>query len=109
MRSYRYIVNEEKRTVVCIITVYKKYCEGTFTGIAKCSPDDRFDETHGKLLAKRRAILKEQMEELKNIEYEYGFDDVDYYLKKFKYLVNRKGQIVGNIKKLKREISEATR
>jgi len=105
MRSYRYIVNKEKRTVVCIVYVNKQTCKGTFTGIAKCSDEDEFNEEYGKLLAKRRAILKEQTKELSNIEWDLGFEDLEE-LKKFQNMINRRQQLSENIKKLKREISQ---
>ena len=72
-----YVVNKEKRTVVCIIEAtddfihraqkygvplnnywdfYEKYkgCK-TYKGIAKCAPEDEWDETYGKRLAEYRA------------------------------------------------------
>lgn len=36
-----------------------KYCiKDKYTGVAKCAPDDKFDEEHGKKLALRRAKNK---------------------------------------------------
>lgn len=72
-----YIVDKEKRTIVCIIKAaddfiqrarkygvpldhhldfYEKYggCK-TYKGIAKCAPEDEWDETYGKRLAEYRA------------------------------------------------------
>lgn len=76
-----YIVNKEKRTVVCKITttndiedrLYKfglyndLYQYGnavfrTYTGIAKCSPQDTWDEITGKRLAEYRAARKRQID-----------------------------------------------
>ena len=75
----RYIINEEKRTVVCLIKVQPtltadivdKYLEAsnlnrtcgldidflgeTFRGIAKCHPEDKWDEEVGCELARKRA------------------------------------------------------
>ena len=77
----KYYVNEEKRTVVCTIECSEwdafDYIEGSdivisvpgqskalykhgrmpskFVGIAKCAPDDKFDEHIGRLLAFNRA------------------------------------------------------
>lgn len=106
MRSYRYKVNKEKHTVVCILTVDKPSCKGTFAGIAKCEPQDTFDEEYGKLLAKRKAILKEQTEELFNIEWDWNYVGYEKIMKEAKYLIKRKTQLKENIKKLKSEIKE---
>ena len=83
-----YIVDKEKRTVVCIITVANdvpirlaKYGLADeeyddiyldirkYTGIAKCNPEDTWDETYGKRLAEYRAARARQLDvnnELKN-------------------------------------------
>lgn len=75
-----YIVNKEKRTVVCRITTVndaedrlckfglKNYWFGdgpvirTYIGIAKCSPEDEWDEITGKRLAEYRASRKRQID-----------------------------------------------
>ena len=67
-----YYINEEKKTVVC-------RTEGKFAdcgpivrfGIAKCSPDDTFDEEFGRSLARKRAVL-EATEKINNIIKSYG-------------------------------------
>lgn len=72
-----YYVNKEKRTVVCVMDTFadvqdkiskyglkvpdKYYCEKkTFRGVAKCSPEDEWDEAVGRKLAERRAAAKRQ-------------------------------------------------
>ena len=74
-----YKVNKEKRTVVCIITtindiplrlekyglVDEDYDDVDFDiriykGIAKCAPEDTWDETYGKRLAEYRASRARQ-------------------------------------------------
>ena len=72
-----YYINKEKRTVVCVMDTFndvcdkirkydlkvpdKYYCEKkTFRGVAKCSPEDEWDEAVGKRLAERRAAAKRQ-------------------------------------------------
>ena len=76
-----YKVNEEKRTVVCIITATddipkrlrkygladEKYDYITsdtrfYKGIAKCAPGDTWDETYGKRLAEYRAARARQID-----------------------------------------------
>ena len=73
-----YVVNKEKRTVVCKITTIndiedrlfkfglEDYCgcsvSRTYTGIAKCSPQDEWDEITGKRLAEYRAARKRQID-----------------------------------------------
>lgn len=73
-----YIVNKEKRTVVCRITTVNdaedrlwkfglKDCWAgpvirTYIGIAKCSPEDEWDEITGKRLAEYRASRKRQID-----------------------------------------------
>ena len=81
--AIRYIVNEEKRTVVAVIddcagdawNVIKKMTkngvfaytpfitskydiENTFVGVAKCNPEDAWDVSVGKELARKRVICK---------------------------------------------------
>ena len=73
----KYYVNKEKRTVVCVITGCEwaaddrvwRYCQSNnikmqhrafrisdeYTGVAKCSLDDEWDEDFGKRLAFARA------------------------------------------------------
>ena len=48
-----FYVNEEKNTTVCVITTRN----GVFRGIARCNPDDQWNELKGKTLAESRARL----------------------------------------------------
>lgn len=76
-----FLVNEEKRTVVCIITAiddvpirlakygladdeYEDYDFDmrVYKGIAKCSPEDEWDETYGRRLAEYRAARARQLD-----------------------------------------------
>ena len=83
-----YKVNEAKRTVVCIITTINDiphrlakygladeeyddidYDVRIYKGIAKCAPEDEWNEIYGKRLAEYRAARARQVdvnEELKN-------------------------------------------
>lgn len=78
----RFIVNEDKNIVVCIIKWLRPYMEeelheidkfnlknvaGNFrlfadsfetVGIARCMPEDKFDEITGKEIAEKKAIMK---------------------------------------------------
>jgi hypothetical protein len=75
----KYIINKEKRTVVCIITTVneirrklEKYGLGdedldsikadvrVYKGIAKCAPEDEWNEIYGKQLAEYRAAKARQ-------------------------------------------------
>jgi len=77
----KYKVNEKKRTVVCIITTVNdipsrlaKYDLAdedydtidldirTYTGIAKCAPEDTWNEIYGKRLAEYRASRARQID-----------------------------------------------
>ena len=57
----KYFVNEEKRTVACVLE-FNLYTDeirsGTITGIAKCSEADEFDETKGKIITNTRAHIE---------------------------------------------------
>lgn len=76
-----YEVNEEKRIVVCIITTvndvkrrlekynladddYDDFTEDVrvYKGIAKCAPEDKWDEVYGKRLAEYRASRARQVD-----------------------------------------------
>ena len=72
----KYIVNKEKRTVVCVLSdcsrdalkaidksfkeifVYDLYINDKYVGVAKCSPEDEWDEKIGKRLAFSRAYAE---------------------------------------------------
>lgn len=76
MVTTEFIVNEEKRTVVCIITTVDDMADRLakygladdqyddiedvriYKGIAKCCPQDTWDESYGKKLAEWRAARK---------------------------------------------------
>ena len=62
MRTYDYIVKENKGVVVCVMSVwndeYTNSRKFRFSGVAKCSPEDTFSEETGKKIAQRRALLK---------------------------------------------------
>lgn len=55
MFTEKFFVNQEKGIVVCVI---EDYALDTVRGIAKCDPNDVFDESVGKAIAGRRAYIK---------------------------------------------------
>ncbi len=116
MRTYKYIVNEKKRTVVCLIYVKDEpfvtdYSEGfiVFKGIAKCGANDEFKEEFGKELAKKRALRKLTEFELNTIGFEYTNEFVNdiqqAYIKMANALV-RKEYLKNQMVSLKKEITE---
>ena len=77
----KFIVNEKKRTVVCILEGFLKtptpYFEGgvwidsnyfKVVGVAKCSPEDTFDVERGKRIAMAKAENLVYLEALKYLE-----------------------------------------
>ena len=80
MVTTEFIVNKEKRTVVCIITTVDDMADRLakygladdqyddiedvriYKGIAKCCPQDTWDESYGKKLAEWRAARKRQVD-----------------------------------------------
>lgn len=54
MSRYEYYVNNKKQEVYCVT----KYENETVKGVAKCSPEDKFDLEKGKRLAKARCVKK---------------------------------------------------
>ena len=88
MVTTEFIVNEEKRTVVCIITTVDDMADRlakygladdqyddmedirVYKGIAKCCPQDTWDESYGKKLAEWRAARKRQVD-INNEIYDY--------------------------------------
>ena len=102
MKNYSYIVNEEKRTVVCLLTT--KY--GVFRGIAKCGPDDKFDEQIGKELARKRAILEADTEELRDLEWCWPDTVVEQELKEL--IANNRRKLIIKQKRIqiKNEINK---
>lgn len=53
-------VNEEKRSVVCVVIAHGK----RFFGVAKCLESDTFDVEAGKVLAQMRATVKQRQFDL---------------------------------------------
>jgi hypothetical protein len=53
-------VNEEKRSVVCVVISHGK----RFFGVAKCLESDTFDVEAGKVLAQMRATVKQRQFDL---------------------------------------------
>lgn len=53
-------VNEEKRSVVCVLVAHGK----RFFGVAKCLETDKFDVEAGKVLAQMRATVKQRQFDL---------------------------------------------
>lgn len=88
MVTTEFIVNEEKRTVVCIITTVDDMADRLakygladdqyddiediriYKGIAKCCPQDTWDESFGKKLAEWRAARKREVD-INNEIYDY--------------------------------------
>jgi hypothetical protein len=65
LHECKFIVNREKRTVVALIEDIR-YSEIVSRGIAKCAPDDCFNEDIGKAIALRRALKLEVPDEYLN-------------------------------------------
>ncbi len=91
--TLKFKINQEKKVITCLLTTHndiydilkkfhleslcKKYTydeylpkKKTYVGIAKCSPEDTWDETFGKQLARYRAERARQVDvnnELKKI------------------------------------------
>lgn len=53
-------VNEEKRSVVCVVIAHGK----RFFGVAKCLDIDTFDVEKGKIIAQMRATVKQRQFDL---------------------------------------------
>ena len=96
----KYFVNEEKGTVFCKMEdcskdtinilekdgIYKKdmsdsFMQNTYTGKAKLSPEDKWDEETGKRIARNKMLLK-------------------YYTKRKKILNNNYVELLSQLKKV---------
>jgi len=116
MRTYKYIVNEKKRTVVCLIYTKDEpfvndYNDGflVFRGIAKCNENDEFNAEFGKELAKKRALNDLSEFELNAIGFEYTnefVNDIQQAYIKMVSALDRKEYVKSKISLLKREINE---
>lgn len=95
-------INEEKRTIVCKITTKSDfiYPYKTFIGKSKCDPEDEFNIEKGKKLAKLRAILKYDKDNLKNIRIEKT-----EYEKVLKQLIKKELELIDLIEKTKNKIN----
>lgn len=77
----KFKINKEKGVIVCIVTAtddiyeiirkYRLYTDYTlptpfsykiYKGIARCAPEDKWDETYGKRLAEYRAVRARQID-----------------------------------------------
>ena len=110
----RFSVNEEKRTVVCIIHTVIDYempfafCNGgdevIVKGIAKCSKDDKFDVTLGKRIAESRAkvaLFRELKNKSLDLFKETKQASIEYNLQAVKYdnLITKEKQHIENLVK----------
>ena len=102
MKNYRFIVNEKKRTITCIV----RNTNGIFVGIAKCDQSDVFDENVGKEIARKRAILKSNMTEFRRLKFEWTEKEMKWYESQFAYNRSRKTVLKENIKKLNEELNK---
>lgn len=108
--NFNYIVNEKKRTVVCLLSVkYEDGDDNVFRGIAKCCDEDVFDAEAGKLLDKRRALLEAEKNELLRLDWKWSDEEIAQYKRDIFYTERRKGFLRKNVKKLKNEIHASLR
>ena len=56
-KRYKYVMYRDKRNIKCIVCI-SHYAGKPVRGIAKCSPEDQYDEAYGKYLAKVRCDQK---------------------------------------------------
>lgn len=61
-----YSVKPEQKIVKAILVVKEQFGYQTFEGIAKCCPEDTFNEIYGKRLARAKALLKFKKAELQS-------------------------------------------
>jgi hypothetical protein len=62
--NYKFVVDEEHRTVVCLST----FAGQTIRGVARCNPTDVFNVEAGKALAEARCAAKIAHKRLKRAE-----------------------------------------
>ena len=106
-RNIKYIINEEKKVVVCLIEAeIESPILGELIlqtrGIARCLPEDKFDAEKGKIIARDKAdikyhkakifdyhqvlnVLKEQMNVYHKLvdKHQNKIDNVTYHLEKY--------------------------
>mgnify|MGYP003300676835 CR=1 FL=1 len=77
--NYKYVINEEKRTVVAL----SSFAGQVVRGVARCAPNDTFDVEAGKRLAEARCAIKIAHKRLKRAEdmAKWSADAVEYYTK----------------------------
>lgn len=69
----KYYINKEKGVVVCKITIQDRWTEITYTGKARCLPEDTFDEELGKRIANTRAHIIMHQDNLQRSSKEAGY------------------------------------
>jgi hypothetical protein len=84
--KYKYVINEEKRTVVALST----FAGEVVRGVARCAPNDTWDIEAGKKLAEARCSAKIAHKRLRRAEelvkwavdgFEYFTEQVEKYKK----------------------------
>lgn len=113
--TIKFIVNEEKRTVVCKLVAHGK----DFFGIAQCLDTDTFDVEKGKVLAQMRATLKQRKfdlgltrEFIDTIKCQYNnnllyFDVLSpHYMRSLQIACEEEKTQLAHIRDLKRRIKE---
>jgi hypothetical protein len=113
--TIKFIVNEEKRTVVCKLVAHGK----DFFGIAQCLDTDTFDVEKGKVLAQMRATLKQRKfdlgltrEFIDTIKCQYNnnllyFDVLSpHYMRSLQIACEEEKAQLAHIRDLKRRIKE---
>lgn len=98
-RKVKYIVNEKKRVITCILPGNIK---DVYIGMSRCNPDDEWNEELGKDLARKRAIVKQCQDELEELP------DVKYLDEVYSQLCSVAGKIeywLDKMEKVKSEIA----
>lgn len=97
-RKVKYIVNEEKRTVTCLLPGNLRE---VYVGISRCNPEDEWNEELGKELARKRAIVKQCQDELENLPdikcIEEAYIELLAFTKKIQYWTNKAETIKNEI------------
>ena len=75
--NYKYVINEEKRTIVCLTT----FAGQVVRGVARCSPNDEWNIEVGKEYATARCAAKVALKRLRRAEdlVKWSHDALEFY------------------------------
>lgn len=100
--KYKYVINEEKRTVVALST----FAGRVVRGVARCAPTDEWDVEVGKQWAAARCSAKIAHKRLERAEdcVKFANEGLEYYKEQVEKYTKYEADAIENLKKVTEEL-----